>query len=139
MAKSLQKTTMAALTSILGKDRVLSRTRRSAGWLYHVCAGANPLTRSAAIVVAYETGVSFEWLMAGDPTQPPVDMRGMPYTLETFKNHTPPWKTSMVDIKYRFETAHTQLLASYEAAEDPEAFVFRLEKFASEMRQKLIK
>jgi hypothetical protein len=141
MAKSLQKTTLAILRHTLGvhghESRFARRIRRSPSWVKQASSGHLPLTRSVAIVVAYETGVSFEWLMTGDPTQPPVDMQGMPYTLETFARHidTIPGNNQ----NERFQKAYAQLLADYAVTRESALFVLNFETFASEMRQKFKK
>jgi len=44
-----------------------------------------PLSQKLAQRIFHETGISLDWLRAGDPSAPPVSGRGEPYTLETFQ------------------------------------------------------
>jgi hypothetical protein len=92
MALPKHKTCISILRSILGpgaggEARFAEKIGRSTSWLKKASCGQIPLTRDAAIAIAYETGASKEWLYAGDATKPPVDMDGNPYTLETYANH----------------------------------------------------
>jgi hypothetical protein len=43
------------------------------------------LSQRLAQRIFHETGVSLDWLRAGDPSAPPVSGRGEPYTLEIFQ------------------------------------------------------
>jgi hypothetical protein len=92
MALPKHKTCLSILRSILGpgagnEARFAEKIGRSASWLKKASCGQIPLTRDAAIAIAYETGASMKWLFDGDTTKPLLDSEGKPYTLETYVNH----------------------------------------------------
>jgi hypothetical protein len=117
MALPQHKTRLSILRSILGpgagnEARFAEKIGRSASWLKKASCGQIPLTKDAAVRIAYETGISARWLMAGNTKNPPVDTKGngdgldwdglpwfpdtgdspldhegKPYTLETYVNY----------------------------------------------------
>ena len=118
MALPQHKTRLSILRSILGpgagnEARFAEKIGRSASWLKKASCGQIPLTRDAAVRIAYETGISVRWLMAEDIKKTPVatdsgkgddldwigpegfratgdaplDHEGKPYTLETYVNY----------------------------------------------------
>ena len=92
MALPQHKTCLSILRSILGpgagsEARFAAKIGRSTSWLKKASCGQIPLTRDAAIAIAYETGASMKWLLEGDTTKPLLDSEGKPYTLETYANY----------------------------------------------------
>ena len=92
MALPQHKTCLSILRSILGpgvggEARFAKKIGRSTSWLKKASCGQIPLTREAAIAIAYETGASVKWLLDGDTTEPLLDSEGKPYTLETYANY----------------------------------------------------
>lgn len=92
MALPQHKTCLSILRSILGpgaggEARFAEKIGRSISWLKKASCGQIALTRDAALSIAYETGASVKWLLAGDPTKPLLDSEGKPYTLETYANY----------------------------------------------------
>jgi hypothetical protein len=89
MAKLQNKTCVSVLRSILGIDlaNVASFAQhigKSESWLKKASAGIIQLNRRTASAIAYETGVSLDWLLAGDTSKPPVDSDGRPYTIHSY-------------------------------------------------------
>jgi hypothetical protein len=126
MATSKHKTTLAVLRSILGpgaggEARFAKKIGRSVSWVKKASCGTIPLTRDAALAIAYETGINHRWLIMGDTSKPPIDKEGNPYTTESYANH---WKQDLnnlneADKKESFETLEgciTQLLVVHLAA-----------------------
>jgi hypothetical protein len=92
MALPQHKTCLSILRSILGpgagnEARFAEKIGRSTSWLKKASCGQIPLTRDAAIAIAYETGASMKWLLDGDTTKPLLDSEGNPYTLETYATY----------------------------------------------------
>jgi hypothetical protein len=92
MALPQHKTCLSILRSILGpgagnEARFAEKIGRSASWLKKASCGQIVLTNDAAVRIAYETGISARWLLAGDTAKPPADKDGKPYTLETYASH----------------------------------------------------
>jgi len=91
--------------------------------------------RDAAVLIAYETGVSVNWLMHGDTTQEPLDALGMPYTLETYALHSARRRGG----EDRLNDAFARLLSSYHATGKRELFILHFEAFTDEIAQKFKK
>jgi hypothetical protein len=92
MALPQHKTCLSILRSILGpgagsEARFAEKIGRSRSWLKKASCGQIPLTRDAAIAIAYETGANMKWLLDGDTTKPLLDSEGNTYTLETYANY----------------------------------------------------
>lgn len=92
MALPKHKTCISILRSILGpgagsEARFAEKIGRSTSWLKKASCGQIPLTRDAAIVIAYETGVSAQWLLEGDVSIPPHTGDYEVYTQETYALH----------------------------------------------------
>ena len=65
------------------------------------------LSEEVALKIARATGASPDWLMTGDPSLPPVDINGQPYTKDTlrdYKTYLETWPQGSVDasIEFRF-------------------------------------
>ena len=139
MALPQHKTTLSILRSVLGpagnEARFANKIGRSTSWLRKACCGQIPLMRNAAVLIAYETGVSLNWLLNNDTTKAPVDALGMPYTLETYALHCP----QELGAEDRLNIAFGQLLASYRATGKRELFVLHFEAFADELAHKFKK
>jgi hypothetical protein len=96
MAKSQNKTCLSILRSILGpvaggEARFAKTICRSQSWIKKASAGIIPLSEDAAIRISHETGVSHNWLLANNPTLPPVclteDISPWQLDPEQFHNH----------------------------------------------------
>jgi hypothetical protein len=92
MALPKHKTCLSILRSILGhgagnEARFAEKIGRSISWITKASCGQIPLTRDAAVRIAYETGASVRWLLDADTTKPPLDKDGNLYTLETYASH----------------------------------------------------
>jgi hypothetical protein len=91
MALSKNKTTVAVLRGILGihgqEVRFGQLAKRSRSWVKKVSAGVIPLNEETARLLELETGIALDWLMGKNPTAPPVNGVGMPYTFEDFEWH----------------------------------------------------
>jgi len=139
MALPQHKTTLSILRSILGpagsESCFANKIGRSASWLKKASCGQIPLLRDAAVIIAYETGVSVNWLMHGDTTQSPLDAIGMPYTIETYALH----RSKQCGGKERLNDAFARLLASYHATGSRELFVLHFEAFTDEITRKFKK
>ena len=89
MALPKHKTCISILRSILGpgagsEARFAEKIGRSTSWLKKASCGQIPLTRDAATVIAYETGISSSWLLEGDVSIPPHTGDYQAYTQETY-------------------------------------------------------
>jgi len=89
MASLKKKTCLSILRSIIGpelgsEEPLAKKIGRSVSWLKQASSGHLPLTPKTASAIAYETGVSLDWLLAGNTSVPPVDSDGRPYTLESY-------------------------------------------------------
>lgn len=89
MALPKNKTTLSVLRTILGQGpgnaaRFAKKINKSESWLTKVSCGQMPLTRDAATVIAYETGISLRWLLEGDVSIPPHTGDYQAYTQETY-------------------------------------------------------
>jgi hypothetical protein len=89
MARSKKKTTVAVLRGILGEDGQRDYFAKLIGmshsWVRHASCGVLPLTRKAAFKIASATGVSPEWLLADDVSQPPMTSDlSRPYDLNAY-------------------------------------------------------
>lgn len=149
MALPQHKTCLSILRSILGpgaggEARFAEKIGRSTSWLKKASCGQIPLTRDAALAIAYETGASVKWLLAGDATKPAVDADGNPYTLETYANYRIQDREKMnredLDIS-RMEAVGCfhSLFRSLKSANEKNRgglFAFHLEQFADEMADK---
>src|ERR1700676_5208429 len=49
--------------------------------------GGQKISEALAMRVAHETGVAVSWLLASDPSTPPLDGAGKPYTSASFEWH----------------------------------------------------
>lgn len=139
MALPQHKTTLSILRSILGPEgnesRFAEKIGRSTSWLRKASCGQIPLMRDAAVLIAYETGVSLSWLLNNDTSKAPVDALGLPYTLETYAIHCP----QELGAEDRLIIAFDRLLAAYHATGKRELFVLHFEAFADEMAHKFKK
>jgi hypothetical protein len=146
MANLKKKTCLSILRSIIGpelgsEEALAKKIGRSVSWLKQASSGHLPLTPKTASAIAYETGVSLNWLLVGNTSAPPVDSDGMPYTFESYarqrdKNNRT--ATSGTDAKLDSEIADSLALlirvfiysVSFNQAG---MFSLCLEKFAREM------
>jgi hypothetical protein len=149
MALPQHKTCLSILRSILGpgaggEARFAKKIGRSTSWLKKASCGQIPLTRDAAIAIAYETGASVKWLLEGDTTEPLLDSEGKPYTLETYANYRRQdlGKRDLDDIEFARDEMTIclhQLLRSLGAANLKNRgglFTFHLRNFVDEMADK---
>ena len=149
MALPQHKTCLSILRSILGpgaggEARFAEKIGRSTSWLKKASCGQIPLTRDAAITIAYETGASMKWLLDGDTKKPLLDSEGNPYTLETYAKYRlqdrdeKNWDDISLARVEMVGCLH-QLLGVLGAANQKNRgglFVFHLEIFADEMADK---
>ena len=149
MALPKHKTCLSILRSILGpgagnEARFAEKIGRSASWLKKASCGQIPLTRDAALAIAYETGASVKWLLEGDVTEPPVDPDGNRYTLETYANYRIQYheETNWEDLDLsRTESVgcfHSLLRSLMSANQKNQGglFAFHLGQFTDEMGDK---
>lgn len=149
MAKLQKKTCLSVLRAILGpelagEEPLAKKIGMSVSWVKQASSGHIPLTSKTASAIAYETGVSIGWLLAGNASAPPVDADGMPYTIESFarqrdKNNR--LATSGTDDRINAEIADSLALLirtfTYSASLNQAGmFSLCLEKFAREMAMK---
>ena len=149
MALPQHKTCLSILRSILGpgaggEARFAEKIGRSTSWLKKASCGQIPLTRDAALAIAYETGASVKWLHEGDTTKPLVDSEGNPYTLETYANYRSQDRENLDVGDYQISRQEAvgcfhSLLRSLKSANDKNRgglFAFHLGQFADEMAEK---
>lgn len=89
MARLQNKTCLSILRSILGPELAseyafAKKIDMSVSWVKQTTSGHIPLTPKTASAIAYETGISFNWLLSGNTSSPPMDADGMPYTIESY-------------------------------------------------------
>ena len=149
MALPQHKTCLSILRSILGpgagnEARFAEKIGRSTSWLKKASCGQISLTRDAALAIAYATGASVKWLLAGDPTKPLLDSEGNPYTLETYAKY----RTQDREEKDRDDIALArdemtgcihkllQILGAANLKNRGGLFTFRLGNFVDEMADK---
>ena len=86
MTKHYFRTTAARLRSLLDKsaEAMAEYLGCSLAAIKSVECGRLKLSQSLAVRMAHETGVSWRWLLKGDPRAPIVDDAGAPYTWDTF-------------------------------------------------------
>ena len=149
MALPKHKTTLSVLRTILGQGPgnaacFAKKIHKSESWLTKVSCGQMPLTRDAALAIAYETGASVKWLLDGDTRKPLLDSEGKPYTLETYAKHRlqdreeKDWDDISLAREEMVGCLH-QLLQVLGAANQKNRgglFVFHLLNFADEMADK---
>jgi transcriptional regulator with XRE-family HTH domain len=146
MAKLKRKSCLSVLRAILGpelasEEPLAKKIGMSVAWVKQASSGRISLSLKTASAIAYETGVSLDWLLAGNTSAPPVDSDGRPYTLESYarqrdKNNRA--ATSGTDAKLDSEIADslTLLLRAFiHSVSLNQAGMFSLcvEKFAREM------
>jgi transcriptional regulator with XRE-family HTH domain len=92
MRTSSHKTTAAVLREKSGTkeiainaDEWAKMLGRSVQAIQNIESGRTKLTPELATKMYYNTGISLEWLMDGDPTAPPVSTDGRPYTNANFE------------------------------------------------------
>lgn len=149
MALPQHKTCLSILRSILGpgaggEARFAEKIGRSTSWLKKASCGQIPLTRDAALAIAYETGASVKWLLADDPTKPLLDSEGKPYTLETYANYRSQDREKLDREDLDFSQTESvgcfhSLLRSLKSANEKNRgglFAFHLEQFTNEMADK---
>jgi transcriptional regulator with XRE-family HTH domain len=87
MRRSAEKTRLAQARVIAGVslETLAEYLRVSANHLRHVERGARPLPPDMAFFLGEALGVSPHWLMGFGDSKGPVDFRGNPYTVESFK------------------------------------------------------
>ncbi len=90
MALSKKRTTLSVLREILGSDAgniqaIARMTRKKPDWVKKVSCGDRELQEHEARALEIATGVSKEWLLAGDPEVAPFNAYGSPYTRATFE------------------------------------------------------
>ena len=103
MAHSKRKTTVAVLREILGldgqQDYFATLIGKSPSWVRHVSCGFLPLTREAAYQIAFATGVSPEWLLAGDVGKPPITSdHSSPYSRNAFLEYQTKKRSSFPEL-----------------------------------------
>jgi len=149
MALPQHKTCLSILRSILGpgaggEARFAEKIGRSTSWLKKASCGQIPLTRDAALAIAYETGASVKWLLDGDTTKPLLDSEGKPYTLETYANYRSQDREKVDRDDYQISRQEAvgcfhSLLRSLKSANEKNRgglFAFHLGQFADEMADK---
>jgi hypothetical protein len=103
MARSKRKTTVAVLREILGldgqQDYFATLIGKSPSWVRHASCGLLSLTREAAYQIAFATGVSPEWLLAGDVGKPPITSdHSSPYSRNAFLEYQTKKKSSFPEL-----------------------------------------
>jgi hypothetical protein len=89
MAVSQHKTCLAILRGILGpvtgqEKRFSALIGKSVSWLKKASSGQIPLTQDVILRINFETGAPISWLTENDPTAPPTNERGQPYTRKIY-------------------------------------------------------
>jgi len=87
MRTSSKKTTVAVLRSIIGiKDLEMAELLKcSPATIHSLELGRLRLSEAMAIKIFHETGISYEWLVEGNPKKRPRDATGRPYTKASFE------------------------------------------------------
>jgi hypothetical protein len=103
MAHSKRKTTVAVLREILGldgqQDNFATLIGKSPSWVRHASCAFLPLTREAAYQIAFATGVSPEWLLAGDVGKPPITSdHSSPYSRNAFLEYQTKKRSSFPEL-----------------------------------------
>jgi transcriptional regulator with XRE-family HTH domain len=89
MRKSPLATTVAVLRHTIGwkQKEFATYLECSRLTLQNVELGRRPLSDQLAHTIALRTGVSHDWLLDGNPKQPPCDHDGKPYTRDSITDH----------------------------------------------------
>jgi transcriptional regulator with XRE-family HTH domain len=140
MAKPKHRTTLSVLRTILGpinghKTRFGQELGKSDSWITKVSCGKIPLTIETAKAIAYETGISLNWLMANDPKAPPLDRWGGPYTKESYAKHRTEWGVPVGDFNKCIEEAQA-ILAASSLKNKNWLFIFMFEEFLNDAKKR---
>src|SRR5215831_21391495 len=105
MRTSSKRTTAAVLRSIIGiKDWEMAKLLDcSISTIYSVESGRLKLSEALGTRMFHETGISLNWLLAGNPEAPPISERDEPYTRAIY--------TRAQAEKEGFNNRHADLLA----------------------------
>jgi len=136
--KSRNKTSLAILRSTLGpvagsEFSIGKKTGLSTSWILKASAGITPITRKAAAAICDATGIGFHWLMANNPTVPPVDNDGKPYTVETYESFKLDRHEYDYEASFEIPLALHEILSALAAAKEkgkPGAACVALYEFA---------
>src|SRR5258706_8726965 len=87
MRPSPQRHTLAVLRTLIGftQKEMAQILECSTATVQAVELGKLKLSLDLAERVHFQTGISTEWLLADDVSQPPVSVRGKPYTKAVFE------------------------------------------------------
>jgi DNA-binding XRE family transcriptional regulator len=87
MRTSPQRNTLAVLRVLLGigQKQMGELVGRSMRTIQAVELGQLKLSEELAVEIARQTGVSLDWLTAGDVSKPPVTWNGKPYSKKNFE------------------------------------------------------
>jgi len=120
--QSRKRTTAAVLRSILEiKDSEMAALLGcSVNTIWSVESGRLALSESLAMRMAHETGIGLAWLLAGDPTAPPVNNAGRPFDRQFHELHAAGRRNfdnvSPADFAMKFLMSAVRLRAVLESA-----------------------
>jgi hypothetical protein len=152
MALPKHKTCLSILRSLIGsgsrnEKHFAEKLGRSASWVKKASCGQIPLTKDAAVRIAYETGVSVRWLINGDTSAPALDMDGKPYTESFYEKHRVSMRDGFDDedssiSKNEMVGLIHSLITTYEGARQSNKggfFTFQLGEIADDLAVKYSK
>lgn len=89
MALSQKRTCLAVLRQLTNLNAAAfgELAGRSVDWMKKAESGKIPVPIDVARLIAHETGVLLDWLLAGDPRSPCLDWKGDPYSLDTWHKY----------------------------------------------------
>jgi hypothetical protein len=152
MALPKHKTCLSILRSLIGsgsrnEKHFAEKIGRSPSWVKQASSGHLPLTKDAAVRIAYETGVSVRWLINGDTSAPALNMDGKPYTESFYENYRVSMRDGFDDedssiSKDEMVGLIHSLIVSYEGARQSNKggfFTFQLGEIADDLAVKYSK
>jgi hypothetical protein len=133
MALSKRKTCLAVVRQItdLNAAGFGELIGRSVDWMKKAESGRIPVTVQIQRTIALETGVDLDWLRAGDPAKPCIDMHGDPYTLKGWHSHRSKLKSGRPDMRFACNPCHW--LLDIAAIAEAAGADMRIDLFAHEM------
>jgi plasmid maintenance system antidote protein VapI len=152
MALPKHKTCLSILRSLIGsgsrnEKHFAEKIGRSPSWVKQASSGHLPLTKDAAVRIAYETGVSVRWLINGDTSAPALNMDGKPYTESFYENYRVSMRDGFDDEDSSISKTEMvglihSLITSYEGARQSNKggfFTFQLGEIADDLAVKYSK
>jgi transcriptional regulator with XRE-family HTH domain len=136
--RSLRKTTVAVVREELGLglQEFADLIGKSAATVSSLENGRLRLSEKTALEISKKTYVGLSWLMTGDPKVPPVDLKGKPWSSETYEKR---WAVDkgMAQAMIAFHNVVLQAILSKQLRENPELasiVISRSERFLKDLQ-----